>query len=898
MLCGRLKFVLIFVLQIILICPSDSFSQDGTSDAQISKTCQKILSETVVKVKGKIDQLDPLALDTPTISQGVYDLGRDLKSQSPQFKKLAYLERDLIEQRMSPQAVASEVHKLLEITAEEAEQKLDQLSKTSSSSELRRELEGNRLLLSRGEKLFKRAEYLQTAEGQQELKSMKQEGDDSQKSDDKGQSESKSQSEQSSEQNNSEDSRSSESKSSKSLFSQKHGDKVQAKGSGEVSLDGDASNSSGGSISKSESQSDGETFKGAVPAQVSMILKKTFSDLWIEILRRNASSQRRLDFLVEYSRLARAFHRDHPEMKFLEDAAKRSEKLFEIVEGLQVSYKDSEGFLITQIGKATSDPKELKAFLEIHKRVFEYLKTETALSPEESQAYDRVNDLLKRLELGQASPSENQFAETFLNQLVGPLAKRAMRREFPADSPLGVNTPRLVEAVRANRMNDLLIMARLKSILRISRFETLQALDSWVDRGAKVPISDSSIDYTQSEDLRNRTKIYRDAPLKYDVKRLAAEDLVEQIHRDPILKQDPREKRAKIVDILLYDMSGSMTQEVEGQPDNPKAQMQTYMMASFVDEAQIRVVQGKARHVIYTMPFDGNPKPTETIETLEGAQRYFDSLRQSPLAGNGGTAISVAILKALSLISEHQDGSGELRRANIILFTDGLESGWLQLDAIMNQRQQINKNIPIAFHVVTLGEGNSEMASLASQPERINSLFQYSYQHLSYDEIRQIINPASRMEVLNQLVEISNVNTKNLISSSPILSLKQAFVRLQSKERKDSISLDRRKAILYVLSSSPTEEFSRSAHAAGQVFEPILQILNSTGVRVLLFEAKFKIFSNYLTAATRELEVPEETLLDTLPTSIRMRLREALGFSEDQTAKSNISEPSVRQGRK
>lgn len=982
--------IVIYLLQISLILPVRFFAADVVLPAD-PNLCKKLLSETVSGVKAKMNQLDPLALDTPTLSEGLCNLWRDLKSQNPSFEKLAQLERDLIAQRQTPEAIASQAEQLLESTAQDADQNLTHLSSgPTSNPQLRWKLEGNRLLLNRGERLLRRAQHLQTQEGKEELKKMKQEGQgESQQQKEKEGLGSPQQKDQ--QQNQSQDSSSKEGQPSKdqkgsepqqssgegqndsqaqSSSDGKSGDvksgegqradgdakskpadelktqeppknrpadsplkkdelkpdkKSQAPQSAEGTpktwmdrlkdrvrkvLKGDSNKSSEGekakakelkqkqTDAKSEKQGEGapekssdssqssspKGFQGAGSAQVSMVLKKTFSDLWVETLRKISSSQRLLDSLVEYTRLARTFHREHPEMQFLEDAAKRSEKLFEIVEGLQVSYTDPEGFLIAQIGRSASDPRELKAFLEIQKLVLDYLKTETALSSEESQVYDRINELLRRLDSGQGTPSENQVAETFLKQLVGPLSRRAIRREFPASNPLGVNIPQLVSAIQSGRLNDLLIMARLKSILRISRFKTLQALDSFVDQGKKVPISDSPVDYTQAEDLQNRPKIYRDAPLKYDVKRLAVEDLVEQVHRDPIVKQDPREKKPKVVDILLYDMSGSMKDAVKGQPDNPKAPMQTYMMAGFVDESQIKVAQGKARHVIYTMPFDGNPKPTETIETLDGAQRYFDGLRQSPLRGNGGTAISAAILKALSLIREHQDGSGELRRANIVLFTDGQENGVLQVEAILSQRQQMDKSVPIAFHVVTLGEGNPKLAALASQPERINPLFQYSYQHLSYDEIRLIMNPAIRLEVLNQLVQISQVNTQTRISSSPILSLKQAFARLQSKGRTESISLKDRKAVLHVFSSSPKKEFSQEGQAAAQVFEPILQILNSTGVRELLFEAKFKIFSNFLMAATRELEVSEETLLDLLPSSSRSRLREALSFPEDQIA--------------
>ena len=978
---GRPHAFLIYFLQILLILPAHLFSAEPVPPSD-SSACKKVLSDFVTRVKAKMDQLYPLALDTPTISEGIHNLGRDLKSQSPRFDRLAQLEKDLIEERQTSQAITSQAEKLLEETAQDADKKLADLSKTPSGNpQLRRELEGHRLLLNRGERLLQRAQHLQTQQGKKELEQMKQEQQGGSNQQKEGQQESDQQQNpyaegsdakngegksplQSGEPSSPQGQKSEPQQKSSAQTEEPHqkdglpvhegskpGDQLKTQAPPQKALPSESSlkKDQGRPEKKTESQpageneqgkswmdqlksriknvfkgdvdksSDGEkidakelkpdpsdgksekpgegtaekpsdpsqptspkTFQGAGTAQVSMVLKKTFSDLWVETLRKTSSSQRLLDSLVEYTRLARTFHREHPEMQFLEDAAKRSEKLFEIVEGLQVSYKDPEGFLIAQIGRAASEPKELKAFLDIQKRVLDYLKTETALSPEEAQVYERITDLLKRLDSGQGTPSENQVAETFMKQLVGPLSARAIKREFPATNPLGVNVPQLVSAIQSGKLNDVLIMAHLKSILRISRFETLQPLDSLVDSGAKVPISSSPIDYTQAEDLQNPTKIYRDAPLKYDVKRLAAEDLVEQVHRDPIPKQDPREKKPKVVDIVLYDMSGSMIQDIEGQPDNPKAPMQTYMMAGFVDESQIKVAQGKARHIIYTMPFDGNPKPTETIETLEGSQRYFDGLRQSALRGNGGTAISAAILKALSLIREHQDGSGELRRANIVLFTDGGENGAMQIEAILNQRQQMDKSVLIAFHVVTLGEGNPELAALASQPERINALFQYSYQHLSYDEIRQIMNPVKRLEVLNQLAQISQVSSQTRLTSYPILSLKQAFVRLQSKGRTESISMEDRKAVLHVLSGSPKEEFSQESQAALLVFEPILQVLNSTGVRELLFEAKFKIFSNYLMAATRELEVSEETLLDLLPSGSRSRIREALGFPEDQ----------------
>src|SRR5690606_28579900 len=151
-----------------------------------------------------------------------------------------------------------------------------------------------------------------------------------------------------------------------------------------------------------------ENLKGAGTEAVSLVLKQTFSDLWVEALRKNSSSQTLLDSLVEYIRLARTFHGENPNMIFLEDFAKRGEKLFETIEALQISYKEPEEFLLSQVGRVSSDPKPLKAFLEIQKLVYDTIKTETKLMPEESHAYDKIVELLKRFNSPKGSPTEAQ----------------------------------------------------------------------------------------------------------------------------------------------------------------------------------------------------------------------------------------------------------------------------------------------------------------------------------------------------------------------------------------------------------------------------------------------------------------------------------------------------------
>lgn len=625
-----------------------------------------------------------------------------------------------------------------------------------------------------------------------------------------------------------------------------------------------------------------KNLQGAGTASVSLVLKQTFSDLWVEALRKNTSSQALLDSLIEYARLARTFHGEHPDMLFLEGFAKRAEKLFETIEALHISYKDPEEFLLSQIGRVSSDPKPFKTFLEIQKLVYDTLRAETKFTPEESQVYDKIVELLKKFQIPKGNPTENQIAETFMNQLMGPLSKAAVRRAYPGSGPLSVNVPQLVSAIQGGQVTDLLIMSRLKPYLRIARFEMLKPMTSLVNLGPRVPISDSDVDLAPAEDLQNRGKIYRDGPLRFDTRRLLAEDLSQEMHRDPISKNSPKDRTPFIVDIPIYDISGSMSEQRAGHEVNPKARVQTYLLAGLEDDSQIRVAQGKARHLLYRMPFDGDPKPVEILKTLDENQRDFDRLRQAALTGSGGTQISIAVLKALSLIKEQASGPYPLRRGNIFLITDGQESGSIQIDAIIQARKQIDMSLPIAFHVITLGEGNEELRSLASQPERIQGLFQYSYQHLSYEDLNQILDPNLRIEVLEQIANLTRMEGRPLISNAQVLSLKQAMVRQTTKGSLERISVEDRKALLHLLHEAPKfSDASAEAQNAARLFEPVLKILHSSGVRDLLFEAKFRILQNYVRAFSEEAEISEDILFEALPTSLRMRLEEALNFPED-----------------
>lgn len=644
--------------------------------------------------------------------------------------------------------------------------------------------------------------------------------------------------------------------------------------------------------SKSPAAQQGTDTKGGKPGQapkslkggsqsISLILKATFRDLWVNALRRNSSSKQLLDALVDYSRLARNFYREHPEMTYLKLNADRADELFEVISGLGLSYRDPEDFILSQIGKVAADPRPLKVFLETQKRIFDLLRAETPLTPEESRLNERVVEMLRKLTPTSGEASEAEVVSTFMQVLPGPLSRAAVKRDFPGGGSEVVSVPLTIDSLKSGKLADLLIMSRLKPYVRIPRFEILKPTFRQVDEGRKTPISNSDWTLAHSEDLSNRLKIYRDAPPHLDIKRLAAEDLLEQIHREPISRNHPEEKTPRIVDIVLYDISGSMVQKIEGQSRNPKAPMQTHLIAAFTDQSQIPVAEGKGTHAMYTIPFDGEPKPADINRSLSESQRYFDRLRQSPLQGSGGTQISAAILKALSLIQGEQGGSGELRRANILLLTDGGENGPMQIDEILRVRKEMNLRIPIALHVITLGEDNADLAALAKSPERMADLFHYSYQHLSYDEMNRIMEPSTRWKALSALSETARVEAHSPISNGQLISLKQDLVRRQSQQIKKPILVQDRKALLHFLETS-SDDYSENAQAVSQLMMPILTILRSPGVAELSFETKFSLFRNFLQSASSELGVSQDDLLQMMPTFTKLQVKEALIFPEVQ----------------
>ncbi len=191
---------------------------------------------------------------------------------------------------------------------------------------------------------------------------------------------------------------------------------------------------------------------------------------------------------------------------------------------------------------------------------------------------------------------------------------------------------------------------------------------------------------------------------------------------------------AERITIVLYDVSGSM----HGDP----LKFQAGLISAFTAQAISDVSpSGAHRHKVVLVPFHDQVGEPKKVTNAAEALAILDNYERKLDWGSGGTDIQKALIQAMALIADAERRSGEpLAAANIVLMTDGKAS--LDIPALAEARNAIDRSTPLQIMFVAIGETNEELIKFVQESEKAG-IEQGFYRHFDDRKISEILKKAA-----------------------------------------------------------------------------------------------------------------------------------------------------------
>ena len=535
------------------------------------------------------------------------------------------------------------------------------------------------------------------------------------------------------------------------------------------------------------------------------------------------------------------------------------------LEAYQVEYKTLEQLGLSLLRTMEGAPTDSLRKLNYLNDLLGALSKRSALSFDEQRSLDLVRRLLQ-LAGSDEKPSDKDFSEAFISQLMGPLSRKMIRDRFRSEAmPDGFDWTAMAEAFRRGEYNDLLVQSALRPYIDLMLNTSLKPKDRKDPMGPTVVISEQEPDLEQARDLSNFQAFYRDgSPTEVDLLKYLSGDMLEWVYREEITKPDPKVLHPKKVTYILYDISTSMN-------ERGKFKLATAMILAYLDRSQIEVRTGKAEHTVYTMAFNHSPHEPERIGSLAQAQETFERIRNKPLSSEGSTEITSAIVDVYNRIQKHQAEGGELDRANILLITDAEDT--IRFDEIQEARDKIRADLPIRFNAITLGDlqGDIQKLTAYSGGEGNGKLGDVGQRHIDYTQIQQLMNQALRVAVVEKSVAAFRTGDQQQLANTAVIDLKNKLVLLESnRDSKDASKLS-----LY-------SRFDRLLHTSGPAVEdpalvvPIQYFRRLASGRTAMGWTRAERLENlwgFLTDLAQAIGSDAEKIADSLSESQRASLR-------------------------
>ncbi len=454
----------------------------------------------------------------------------------------------------------------------------------------------------------------------------------------------------------------------------------------------------------------------------------------------------------------------------------------ESLEAYQVQYKDLESLglsMLKSIGDGATDSMRKVRFIN---EALTSLGQKTSLTVEEARVLDMSRRVIAAVE-DAGQPSDQDFCEAFLRQLVGPLSRKVVLNQYKSESMRGgYDYASMARAIRQGQFNDLLIQAALNPYMNLLLNSSMTPKDRLDPNGEAVVINDKDPNLEMAQELDNFQQFYRDgSPTKIDLQRFLSGDMLQNVYHEDQIKSDPKTLHPKKVSFVLYDVSGSMG-------SNDKFVLRNALILAYLDRSQKEVQAGDAEHIVYLMAFDGKPHKPERIQGLTQAQSTFERLRTQPLGAGGQDSISGALIDVYERIAAQQAEGGELNRANILLLTDAVAP--VEFANIEKARNLITSEVDVRLNAITMGDLNEDVSKLIEMAggEGQGKLGLVAHQHIDYTQVERLLNASVRVDVLNKTSKAFNSAEQNRLSNDILLDLKNRLVGLEVKRSIDDNS--------------------------------------------------------------------------------------------------------------
>ena len=355
------------------------------------------------------------------------------------------------------------------------------------------------------------------------------------------------------------------------------------------------------------------------------LLKGNMELLWVKTLRQYDSRESLASALNAYRNFCEHLLKQNPNFDFLKQQAEKAAFLQEKLALTKVQYKSLEELALSVYG---SDPKSLMPALRYLKQVFTELTLASRLTVEEERTHEKVLELLGKIESKDKHLSQKELGEAFVSQLLGPLSRNTLTREFSTSNRGELNWHALAEAIQNGSLNDLAIYGRLKPFLDVFEKQVAKPSVREEYQGHTVPINEADPELQLAQELDRMPFFYRDgSPPKQDILRLLSGDMLENTYPEKVKVNNPKKPIQKKVTVVVYDVSNSMETEDNG----AREIFRNALIQAYLDHSQVEVVMRKADHTVYTMAFDTIPHSPERIGSVKEAEAFFDRMRLHPI---------------------------------------------------------------------------------------------------------------------------------------------------------------------------------------------------------------------------------------------------------------------------
>lgn len=347
-----------------------------------------------------------------------------------------------------------------------------------------------------------------------------------------------------------------------------------------------------------------------------------------------------------------------------------------------------------------------------------------------------------------------------------------------------------MSAASGGAINDLLASAQVTPYLQILLENSQIPMVDKVQKGPRVPISESPRDVEGAIDISELPRfIPNGKPFALLLPEIAQGNVMRWKFHDTEESPAAREMKPRIAHYIGIDISGSM-----GAAN--KWIIRNLLLNTYIDYYTRKMAAEEEDHVFYLIYFEGKPHREQIYRGISQIQNLFASLRSAPAGSGGGTDITAFWLKSLQLINSEIKQNGALDAANTLLLSDGIAD--INESALIAERQKIPKDVRLAFNAISIYDTNPVIETLVKKlSSNPTTLGKMAYHHIDDKSIQHLMNYPERYKNLAAMAADDN-NAKN--DKVPFLDIARLTQMLNSipneKKMEAHLKAEHKKRIL------------------------------------------------------------------------------------------------------